>query len=499
MIATFMAVLDATIVNVALSTFMSTFGVSVDKVEWVLTAYLLVFAVMLPSSGWLADHLGYKLVFISGLFLFTLGSFLCSLSWSLNALIVFRVLQGTGAGILQPVGMAIVTQEFPPEKRGIALGFWTIAASASVSLGPTLGGYLIDHFSWHTIFDVNVPIGIFGLMVLLVVLRERRSETTRSFDLLGFLSLSAFLTALLLALANGNSAWNTGGWTSDYILTCFAISAIGLVVFLITELSVEHPLIELNLFKNFDFAVSNVVVFMFGLGMFGSTFLLPIYLQNSLGYTPFQAGLVFLPLGFLQGSMAPLAGIFSDRYNPKIPLILGLVLMAYTFYQFGFLSYLSENRDIMMPLYLRGVAMGILFPPLLTISISEIPNHRMAQASGLMNVIRQIGGSFGVAVFGTVLTRRTLFHSAAYGQQINPASESFKQVMMKLQYFALEKTGGTAADAAAKAKVQLGSFVANQGFISAVDDVFLIAGAVILLTTIPVFFLRTHRHRRARR
>lgn len=499
MIATFMAVLDATIVNVALSNLMSTFGVSVDKVEWVLTAYLLVFGVMLPSSGWLADHLGYKLVLILGLSLFTLGSFLCSIAWSLNALIAFRVVQGAGAGVLMPVGMAIVTREFPPEKRGIALGFWSIAASASVSLGPTVGGYLIDHFSWHTIFDVNIPIGIFGLIALLVILREFKSETSRSFDLVGFISLSTFLTALLLALANGNSSWNTGGWTSDYILTCFAVAAVGLLIFLTTELTVEHPLIELGLFKNFNFAVSNVVVFMFGLGMFGSTFLLPIFLQNSLGYTPLQAGLVFLPVGFLQGLVSPLAGFFSDRYNPKIPLILGLLLMAYTFYQFGFLSYLSEKGDIMLPLYLRGIAMGILFTPLTTISISEIPNRKMAQASGLLNVIRQLGGSFGVAVFGTILTRRTIFHSTTYGEQINTSSDSLQQTMMRLQHFAVTKTGGTASAAAIKAKAQIASFVANQSFISAVDDVFLIAAVIVLISVVPVFFLRTHKSRRAQR
>jgi len=499
MIATFMAVLDATIVNVALSKLMSSFGVSVDRVEWVLTAYLLVFGVMLPSSGWLADHLGYKLIFLLGLFLFTLGSFLCSLSWNLHALIAFRVVQGAGAGVLMPVGMAIVTREFPPEKRGIALGFWSIAASASVSLGPTLGGYLIDNFSWHTIFDVNIPVGIVAMIALLIILRELKSETTRSFDLLGFLSLSAFLTALLLALANGNSAWNTGGWTSNYILTCFAISTIGLVVFLITELTVGHPLIELNLFKNFNFAVSNIIVFIFGLGMFGSTFLLPIYLQNSLGYTPLQAGMVFLPIGFLQGLVSPLSGIFSDRFNPKIPLILGLLLMAFTFYQFGFLSYLSEKSQIMLPLYLRGIAMGILFTPLTIISISEIANHKMAQASGLINVIRQIGGSFGVAVFGTILTRRTIFHSAMYGQQIDVSSESFRETIMRLQYFVVNRAGGTTSAALTKAKAQIGSFVANQAFVSAVDDVFLIAAVVVLVATVPVFFLRTHRRKSARR
>jgi DHA2 family multidrug resistance protein len=495
MVSTFMAVLDATIVNVSLSKLMSSFGVPVDKVEWVLTAYLLVFGVVLPTSGWLADHIGYKRVFMAGLFIFTFSSFLCSLAWDFDVLIFFRILQGAGAGILMPVGMAIITREFPPEKRGIALGFWSMAASASVSLGPAIGGYLIEHHSWHAIFDVNVPVGIIGMAAALVILREHKSDDVRSFDVLGLLSLTAFLTSLLLALSNGNSAWNTGGWNSTYIRTCFAVSAVSLVVFLTTEFSVRHPLIELGLFKNFNFTVSNVLMLLFGFGMFGSTFLLPIYLQNGLGYTALQAGLVFLPIGILQGISAPLSGIFSDRVSPRIPAVLGVALMAFTFYQFSFLSFFSERHDIMLPLYLRGIAMGILLPPLMTMAISEIGNQKMAQASGLINVIRQLGGSFGVAVFGTVLTRRTIYHMARYGEQINPYSDTFKQTMMRLQSHAVHVAGAPGVDAMNKARAQIGSFVANEAFIKAIDDVFLIAGVAILLGVVPTILLRTHKAR----
>ncbi len=493
MIATFMAVLDATIVNVALPKLMSSFGVTVDRVEWVLTAYLLIFGVMLPTSGWLADRFGYKLIFTLGLLLFTASSFLCSTAWDFNILILFRVFQGAGSGILMPVGMAIITREFPPEKRGIALAFWSIAASASVSLGPAIGGYLIDHFSWHTIFDVNVPVGILGMAAAVIILREHKAAAARSFDLIGFLSLAAFLTSLLLALSSGNSAWNTGGWTSDYILTCFAVSAVSLVIFLTTEFSVGHPLIELNLFKNFNFAVCNVVLFLFGLGMFGSTFLLPIYLQNSLGYTPLQAGLVFLPVGIMQGLAAPLAGWYGDRFSPKVPTILGVALMAFTFYQFSNLSLYSERHEIMFPLILRGIAMGVLFAPLMAMSISEISHQKMAQASGLLNVIRQIGGSFGVAMFGTILTRRTIYHASMYGEQVNAYSDTFKQTVMKLQSWAVHAAGSTAGAALAQAKAQIGTFIANQAFIQAVDDVFLLAGVIVLAGVVPLFIIRIRR------
>jgi len=490
MVGTFMAVLDSTIVNVALAKLMATFGVSVDRVEWIVTAYLLIFAVTLPSSSWLADSWGYKPTFLLGLFLFTLGSFLSSLSWNISMLIVFRVVQGAGAGFLLPVGMAILTREFPPEKRGIALGFWSVAASASVALGPTAGGYLIEHFSWHSIFDINVPIGIMGMAASLIILRNYKSPHQRYFDLAGFLSLAAFLTCLLLALSNGNSAWNTGGWTSTYILANFAISFVGLGIFLITEFSIQHPLIDLRIFRSFGFTISNIVFFIFGLGMFGSTFLLPIYLQNSLGYTPLQAGLVFLPMGIVLGMTAPLAGMFSDKFNAKIPAMIGLALMAFTLYQYSFLSFLSEKSQIMFPLYLRGIAMGLIMSPLAIIAISEITHEKMAQASGLINVIRQIGGSFGVALFGTLLTQRTIYHSAVYGQQLSAYSDSFKQTILKLQNFATQTTGGSYSESLSKAKALIYTFVQNQAFIQAVDDVFLIASVIVLFSVFPVFFLR---------
>jgi len=496
MVGTFMAVLDATIVNVALSKLMATFGVSVDRVEWVLTAYLLAFAVILPSTGWFANRFGHKRMFLIGFFLFTLGSFLASLSPSLSVLIAFRVLQGLGSGIILPVGMAIITREFPPDKRGIALGFWSVAASASVSLGPTAGGYLIDHYSWHTIFDINVPIGLVGMAASFVVLREFASDERPAFDVVGFLSLGLSLTTLILALANGNSSWNTGGWTSRFIVINLGLSLVGMAVFLVAEFTVKHPLIELDLFRSHNFALSNIVMFIFGFGMFGSNFLLPIYLQNSLGYTPFQAGLVFLPVGVILGLTAPVAGMFTDRFGGKIPTAIGLVLLAYTFYQYSFLSWLSMKSQIMVPLYLRGIALGLCMAPLTTVAISDISNRKMAQASGMINVIRQVGGTFGVAVFGTVLTRRTILHAANYGQQVDQYSDAYQSTLAKLQYFATHVTAGTSGQAAARAKALVYQHVQQQAFISAVDEVFLLAGVILVLSVIPVFFLRKVKRRK---
>jgi MFS transporter, DHA2 family, multidrug resistance protein len=490
MIGTFMAVLDATIVDVSLPKLMAAFGIGVDKVEWVITAYMLIFGVMLPSSGWIADHFGYKRTYFFSLLLFTVGSFLCGLAWDENALIVFRIVQGIGAGCMMPVGMAIVTREFPPEERGVALGFWAISAAASVSLGPYIGGYLIDHLDWQAIFDVNVPVGIIGMFATMVIQREYKTELIRSFDFIGFVTVAAFLTSLLLALADANAAWNVGGWTSPFILTCLSIAAVSLTIFLITEFTVAHPLIEISLFKDFNFSLANGVLFIFGLGMFGSTFLLPVYLQNALGYTAMQSGAVFLPVGLLQGIMAPIAGLLSDKINPKIPAIVGISLLAFSLFLNSRLSLYSEHSQIMFALYLRGMGMGMVFTSLSTMALSGVPRNKMAQASGLFNVIRQVGGSFGIAFLGTMLTRRTLYHTAIYGQAIDSNSPAFHQTSLQLQQFVQHNVGGTLTAASMRANSIITSHLGMEAFVQSINDDFLIAAGITAVAVIPIAFLR---------
>ncbi len=493
MIGTFMAVLDVTIVNVGLTKMMAAFGVSVDKIEWVLTAYLLVFAVVLPSSGWIADHLGYKKSYLLGLFLFTFGSLLCSVSGDENMLIIFRVIQGAGAGFIMPVGMAIVTREFPPEKRGMALGFWGIAAASSISLGPMLGGYLIDSFSWHAIFDINVPIGIIAMAATVIILREYKVVESRKFDLVGFISMTLFLVFLLLALSDGNAAWNTGGWTSDFILTCFAISFVSFVIFISNELNVKHPIIDLRILKNRNFGMANIMLFIFGLAFFGNSFLLPLYLQNSLGYTALQAGLVFFPVGIIQAVMSPVAGWMTDKLNPKIPIFIGIILTFFSMYLYKDLSLTTEYNQIMIPLIIRGFGLGFMFIPLSTIALNDISKEKMAQASGLFNTIRQVGGSFGVAILGTLLTRRVIYHSAMYSQAVDQNSATFKHIVHGLKYFVQQSIGGAGTEIMSRTKALIGQNLFNQAFIQGITDDFYAGAAITLFILVPLFFLRYHK------
>jgi len=491
MLGTFMAVLDSTIVNVSLPKIMSSFGVGLSTIQWVITAYMLSMAAMLPTSGWLADKFGYKKVYFWGLFLFTFGSLLCGLSNDETSLIFSRIVQGLGAGMVQPLGMAIITREFPVHQRGLALGFWSIAAAASVSFGPLIGGYLVDNFSWQLIFDVNVPVGIIALALTIIIQREFIHPNVRKFDYIGFISVILFLPLLLYALSEGNASTNSAGWSAPYILVCFAISAIALTVFLIQDFNTKNPLLDLRLLKDRNFGLSNVIMLVFGMGMFGSTFLLPLYLQNSMGYTALQSGAVFLPVGIIQGAMSPLAGRFSDKVNAKIPLFAGMGLLIFSFYLNSNLSFLTEHSFVMTSLYVRGLGMGMIFTPLSSLSLTTISRDKMAQASGISNTVRQIGGSLGVALLSTLLTERVNFHAQVFGGAILPSSQIFQNTARNLTSYIQHNAGSSLASATKQSQSIMMSHVSSQAFIQGINDDFLIAACITAIGFIPIILMHS--------
>jgi DHA2 family multidrug resistance protein len=416
---------------------------------------------------------------------------LCGRSSDENMLIAARVIQGLGAGTIQPLGMAIISREFPPHQRGIALGFWGISAAASVSFGPIIGGFLIDRFSWPLIFDVNIPIGILAMLFTVIIQSEYINRSTRKFDLVGFISVTLFLPLTLYVLSQGNAATNSAGWHAPFILAFGAVALIALAVFITAELTVKEPLLDLRLLNNHNFGIANIILLIFSLGMFGSTFLLPIYLQNSLGYTALQAGSVFLPVGIIQGTIAPISGRISDKLNPKLPLFIGVVLFAFSFWLNSKLSWLTELHFIMLSLYLRGVAMGLMFTALTTVSLSEIPREKMAQASAITNSIRQLGGSLGVALLATLLTTRVNFHSQVFGGAVKPGSEIYKQTTAKIKYYLQDEAGSSPASSTMQSQALLLSNLSKQAYIQGIDDDFLLAGIITLIGGIPIIFLHT--------
>jgi DHA2 family multidrug resistance protein len=275
------------------------------------------------------------------------------------------------------------------------------------------------------------------------------------------------------------------------MMLCYALSAAGFVVFLVTELNVKYPLVQLRLLAKYNFGLTNFVLFIFGVGMFGSIFLIPLYLQNVLGYTALQSGMVLLPIGIIQAVTGPIAGYSSDKINPKIPIVIGLVLFTLSFLLNTRLSIYSEHAQIMLPMYLRGMAMGLMFSPLTAVALTEISRKEMAQASGVTNVIRQVGGSFGVAILQTLLTQRIVFHTAAAGSVIDRSSPAFSQALLALQSHAVRDAGSTVQNAASQASILLSSYFSQQMFVWGINDDFFISAMCTAVCLVPILILRT--------
>lgn len=299
------------------------------------------------------------------------------------------------------------------------------------------------------------------------------------------------MPVLLYALSEGNAQTNSAGWTAPYILACFAVSGIALAVFLTRELTTKYPLLDLRLLGDRNFGMSNALMFVFSIGMFGSTFLLPLFLQNSLGYTALQSGAVFLPVGIIQGAFSPISGWFSDKVSAKIPIITGVGLLAFSFFINSHLSFLTEHSFIMTSLYIRGLGLGLVFTPLSTLSLITIPREKMAQASGIMNTVRQIGGSLGVALLSTLLTSRVNFHSQMYGSAIQSGSQTFQHVTKNMAYYIQQHGGGSFTTALKQGQSLIMSNISTQSFVQGVNDDFLIAACISMLGFIPILFLRS--------
>lgn len=493
MVGTFMSILDSTVVNTGLPIIMGSLGADIDTAEWIITGYMLAIAAILPAAAWLSERFGYKRTYFVSLLVFTFGSLMCGNSSSIEELVFWRVVEGLGCGAIMPVSMAIVSNVFPPQQRGMALGFWSIASAASVSFGPAIGGYLVDNFNWNYIFYINVPIGALALFFTAVIQKEYRPNTKDSFDVVGFITSAIFLPAFMFGLSQVNSSSNPEGWSSPVVLGSLWLSVVMFIIFVFAELTVKQPFINLRLFADRDFALSNIVFFIFGIGMFGSTFLIPLYLQDNLGYSAFQAGMFFMPVGIIQGIASPVSGSLTNKMNPKILILGGLLLMGLSFYMNTFLSLFTDKWYIMLSLYIRGLGMGVLFTPLLTLSLSDIANKDMAQASSITNIVRQMGGSFGVALMSHFLTQRTAYHYDRYSEALNYTSGIYTSVVGRLSQFAQHLSDATAGTAREVALSLLSRRISIEAYISGINDDFYIALLITSLCILPVLLLRKGR------
>ena len=485
MMGTFMAILDSSIVNVALPHMMSTFGVNRDQIEWVATGFMLTSAAIMPLIGWIATRVSYKALYLSCLLLFTVASGARAMAWSFESLVVARIVQALGGGAIIPIGMAIVAELFEPHERGRALGIWGTGIMVAPALGPTLGGYLTDAFNWRTIFSVNLPFGVITLIAGLIIMRPLRAHgAKRPFDFFGYLFLAVALVAGLTALSNGQDK----GWHSPYIHACTAAAFIGAVLFVAIELDVKYPLLDLRLFLIRNYAMSVILAVFRAIGLFGSVFLFPIFLQTLMGYTTVQAGLWMMPGAVAVGITMPIAGRLADRHSPRTLALTGTLLVAGSLFVFGTLDPLSSWPVLILPQIVRGAGLAFMMAPLMAAALNSVPRHELPMASSFLNVFQNVGGSLGIALLNNFVTNSIHTHAVRLGERLPPQSADYARLGWDTAGVAVRQAHGLLVTAPLKA-----AFVSSQSLLQRAEvlgfDNGFVFGGLILLLGIPFCLL----------
>jgi DHA2 family multidrug resistance protein len=451
--ATFMEVLDTSIANVSLPHIAGNLSVSQDQSTWVLTSYLVSNAVILPISGWIASKVGRKRFYMACVMIFTTSSFLCGVAPSLGLLIFFRVIQGLGGGGLGPSEQAILADTFPPAKRGMAFAVYGMAVVLAPAIGPTLGGFITDHFSWRWIFFINVPVGLVSLFLTNRLVTDPphirlAKEKTGGIDYIGLGLIAVGLGCLEIVLDKGQEDdW----FASPFIFAMSVVAGVTLLSFVLWERKQKNPVVDVNMFKSRTFAISNVMMLTLGIVLFGTTVLLPQYTQVIMGYTAQQAGMALSPGGFMVILLLPFVGFMVSRVDARYMIGFGFVAMAAAlFYMTG---HLYEGMDFQTAIKLRvlqSIGLPFLFIPINTLVYAGVAPQKFNTVSGIVNLSRNMGGDIGIAFVTTLVARRVQFHQNTLVGRTNPYNPGF---MAKVSGIArsLERTGASSLDASHRA------------------------------------------------
>jgi DHA2 family multidrug resistance protein len=406
MLGLIMAIIDSTIVNVALNTIGGNLGATVDEVAWVATGYILANVVVMPLNGWLTALLGRKQFYAWSLALFTVASFLCGTARSIWVLVFWRVIQGFGGGALQPTAQAILFESYPHEKRGQAMAIFGMGAMVGPAIGPTLGGWIVDNANWPLIFYINVPIGIVAFLMTLAFIPNPKyiGKPKGGIDWGGLALLTAGLASLQFVLEQGErDMW----FDSRTIQLMTLVAVVSLVVFIYRTLRDRHPLVDLQVFRFRSFTIGSILGIVMGFGLFGTALILPLFFQSILGFTAFDTGLALMPGAFATAISMLIVGRLLNRIDGRWSIVLGILLFAWSTWLLGSLNTQAGYWDVFWPRVVQGFALGFLFVPLTTISLQDIPKHEMAGATGVYTLLRQLGGSLGIAILTTLLSHQT--------------------------------------------------------------------------------------------
>ncbi len=462
LIGGFMSILDSSIVNVAISTMIQVYHTTAGQIEWVVTVYMLALGVVIPFSGWAGDKFGYKKVYLFALIMFTFGSFLCTISWSVSSLIVARVIQALGGGLLMPCMMTMVKKIVPPESFGIAMGVVGVALLIAPALGPTIGGYLVEYVGWKWIFTINIPIGIIGIILSFLFLPDFEKSKVKKLDLGGAVTAVIMLFSLLLALSKG-SDW---GWTSQNTLLLLLVSLASFITFVIIELRLSYPLLNIRIFRHRNFTAANITTLITTVGLFSGIFFVPLFLQTIKGLGALDTGLIMLPGALVSGLLMPVIGKLYDKAGPKPLAIFGIVSLALTTYLLHSIDVTTSNTTIIYWMILRGISMSFAAVSAQAASLDSASSTEVGDASAISNIISRVSGSLGIAALTSILTDRISHHAQIITATLIAAGTDISSQTAQIQ---------------------------SSSFVKGLDDIFMIASALTLIGLVPALFLKKER------
>jgi DHA2 family multidrug resistance protein len=490
MLATFMEVLDTSVANVSLPHIAGDLSAGLDESTWVLTSYLVSNAIVLPLTGWFSTLFGRKRFYMWCVGLFSVASFFCGTSHSLGMLVFFRILQGAGGGALQPISQAILVESFPHHKRGMAMAAYGMGVIFAPIIGPTLGGWITDNYSWHWIFFINIPVGMLSLLLtsLLVFdppyLVRKSLKNGLKIDYIGLGLLSVGLGFLQVVLDKGQREDWLG---SNFIVWCSILAAVGLVGVLFWELSREDPIVDFRMLKERNFFLATFTMFMLGFVLYGSTMLLPIFLQTLMGYTAMLSGLVLSPGGFVVLLMLPLVARLLTKFEARWLVVYGLLVTSLSLLYMASFNLYIDFRTAMLARIFQSAGMAFLFVPINVMAFYFIPKERINNATGLMNLARNIGGSVGIANVTTLLARRAQFHQSVLVSHLTPLDPAYQTAISGASRFLMQQ-GSSATQALNQAQGLVYGNLIRQATMQAFVDAFWLLG-LTFLCMIPLMFL----------
>jgi DHA2 family multidrug resistance protein len=490
MVGTIMSALDSSIVNVALPYMRGGLGATVEQITWVATGYILSTVITMPLIALLSARFGRKRFYAASIFLFTASSMLCGISWNLESLVFFRVLQGIGGGAMIPVAQAILRESFSSREQGLAMGIYGLGIVLGPAIGPTLGGWLTDRFSWPWIFFINVPIGVIDLILLdrYIVDPPYLVREKGPIDWSGLFLMIVGLGSLQLMLEEGERK----GWFDSLFITELLVVAIaGIALFIWRELSTPRPAVNLRVLSNLSFSVGTLLGGLLGMGLYGSLFLLPLLLQQLKGYSALESGIALMPRSLAMAVMMPLAGRLYNRLGPRLLIGGGLAISAFSFLKFARFTVDIGFGDLAGPQILQGFGFGMIFVSLSTAALMTIEKERMNAATGLYNVVRQVFGSVGIAIAASQLSHGQAVFRSVLGDHMSIYNDRTNQVYDTLRR-GMQSAGADAFTAQGQALRMLDAGASRQAAMMAYDRIFFMV-AVLFVVSIPLVFLLQNR------